>query len=402
MGRDLGAAERRPQLVPPGRGDDDLAPARQADALAVPLDADRPRDGDEQLLAPPDRLRLEHDLGRRDRLVQRVDAPEQGAELEAAEDLLQRRAVGRRRDELRRVDVERQVAAHRREQLGFARLLGVLAHRLAPRRRELVGVLDHGLERAVLRDQLPGGLVTDPGDPRDVVRRVALQSDEVGHLVGAHAVPQLDAVGRVDVHVGDPARGHHQADVLAAELERVTVGGDDARADPRLVGTRRDRRDHVVCLPALELEVPVAERLDDGPEVRELLPEQVRHRPPALLVGLRDLGAVRRPGVPRDADPPRLVVGEELEEHVREPEERVRRLAPRRLQLLREREVRAVGEVVAVDEEELRVLRRAVVELKLLAGQRLRAHRSSLTDEDPPPGRRETVPTDDARPSPAL
>ena len=44
----------------------------------------------------------------------------------------------------------------------------------------------------------------------------------------------------------------------------------------------------------------------------------------------------------------------------------------RRRELLRQREERAVGEVVAVDEEELGVARGRVVELELLAGQRLR------------------------------
>ena len=58
---------------------------------------------------------------------------------------------------------------------------------------------------------------------------------------------------------------------------------------------------------------------------------------------------------------------------------------------------RAVGEVVAVDEEELRVAapgrRRAGAPRRSASS----GHRSSLTDEDRPPGRRETVRTDDAR-----
>ena len=242
---------------------------------------------------------------------------------------------------------------------------------------------DDLLERAVLRDQLTGGLVPDPGDAGDVVRRVALQADEVRHLVGADAVPELDPLGRVDVDVRDAPRRHHQRDVLAAELERVPVGGDDTGADPGLVRARGERRDHVVRLPPLELEVRVAERLDDRAEVRELLAEQVGHRPAPLLVRLGDLRPVGRPGVPRDRDAAGAVVGEELEEHVREAEERVRRLPVGRLQLLGQREERAVGEVVAVDEEQLRALDRPVVELELLPGQRLR-HGASVTDLPPP------------------
>ena len=68
------------------------------------------------------------------------------------------------------------------------------------------------------------------------------------------------------------------------ELERVAVGRDDRRLDSGLVRAGGERRDHVVRLPALELEVAVAERLDDRPEVRELLAQEIRHRPPALLV----------------------------------------------------------------------------------------------------------------------
>ena len=247
----------------------------------------------------------------------------------------------------------------------------MLADGLAASGRELAGVLDHALERSVLRDQLAGGLVADPRDARDVVRRVPLETDEVGHLVGSHAVAQLDAFGRVHVDVRHPARGHHQAHVLGAELEGVAVGGDDARLDPRLVGARGQRGDHVVRLPALELEVAVAERLHDGPEVRELLAQQVRHRAAPLLVRLGDLGAMYRPRVPRDRHAPGAVVGQELEQHVREAEQRVRRLPVGRLQLLGQREEASVGEVVAVDEEQLRVAHRAVVELELDAGDRL-------------------------------
>src|SRR5207302_5304361 len=61
----------------------------------------------------------------------------------------------------------------------------------------------------------------------------------------------------------------------------------------------------------------------------------------------------------------RLVVGEQLEEHVGEAEQRVRGEALARRELLRQREVRPVGEVIPVDEEELGVADRAVVELEL-------------------------------------
>ena len=376
---ELRGVEKARELAEADLGDDHLLAGGDADSTVAPGDAQQavaPVQDEllDRRLAPGDALGLGDRCGRGERFVERVHPAQETPELEPPEDLLQGGAVGRGRHQLGRVDVERQVAPHRREELRVARLVGVLAHGLATGRRQVVGVRDHLFERAVLRDQLARGLVPDPGDPRDVVRGVPLEPDEVRHLVGAHAVPQLDALGRVDVDVGDPARGHHQRDVLAAELERVPVGRDDAGADPGLVRPRREGRDHVVGLPPLELEVPVAERLDDRAEVGELLAQQVRHRAPALLVGLRDLRAMRRSRVPRDRDPVRLVVREELEEHVREAQQRVRRPAVRRLELLGQREVRAVREVVAVDEEELGAAHGAVVELELLARHRLGAH----------------------------
>ena len=78
--------------------------------------------------------------------------------------------------------------------------------------------------------------------------------------------------------------------------------------------------------------------------------------------------------IPRHRDPSRLVVGEQLEQHVREAEQRVRRLSVRRLQLLGEREERPVGEVVSVDEEQLGSLDRPVIEHELVAGEGLGRH----------------------------
>ena len=324
-------------------------------------------------LAPADGLGLGHGaLGRRQRLVERVDAAEQRAELEATEDLLQLGPVGWLQHEPGGVDTEVEVPPHRCEELGGPSLLRVLGDRLRARGRQLGRMLDDLLERAVLRDQLPCGLVPDPGDPRDVVARVALETDEVRNLVGADPVPGLDPLGGVHLHVGDAAWRHHQADVLRHELERVAVGRDDARLDARLVRAGGERGDHVVGLPALELEVLVPERLDDRTEVRKLLAEEIGHRTTLGLVLGVDLLAVHGSRVPCDCDTARPVVGEELEEHVREAEERVRRLPVRRLQLLGQREEAPVRQVVAVDEEELCIARRRVVELKLLSRQRLR------------------------------
>ena len=345
-------------------------------SAAIPASESRCRD---LALAPGDSCAGRDPLACGHRLVELVHPAEERAELELPERLAQLSPVGRRENELGRIGVDVEVAAHRCEHLRRARLVGELGQVLLARRRQVIDVLEHILERPVLRDELTGGLVPDTRDAGDVVGGVALEPDEVRDLVGPDPVPCLDPLGRVDVDVADAARRHHQADVLGDELEGVAVGRDDAGPDPGFVRAGRERRDHVVGLPALELEVAIAERLDDRPQVGELLAQQVRHRAAAFLVDdVRRLGlrsAVHRARVPGDRDALRPVVGEELEEHVREAEQRVRRETLARRELLRQREKGAVGEVVAVDEEELGLACGGVAQVELGARERLRRHR---------------------------
>ena len=156
------------------------ASATRPSSTAIPASLRRRR---HLTLAPGDGDAFELHRRRRERLVDHVHALEQVAELVLPEHLLQPRAVRRVEDELRGIAVELQVSAHRRELLRRPRLLGVLAERAAARGRELVHVLEHALEGAVLRDQLPGCLVPDARNSRDVVGGVALEPDEVGHLL---------------------------------------------------------------------------------------------------------------------------------------------------------------------------------------------------------------------------
>ena len=72
-----------------------------------------------------------------------------------------------------------------------------------------------------------------PGTPAMLSEVSPFRPMKSGTLSGGDPEPRLDALGRVDVHVGDAARGHHQADVVGDELERVAVGRDDARPDRR-------------------------------------------------------------------------------------------------------------------------------------------------------------------------
>ena len=81
-------------------------------------------------------------------------------------------AVGLARELDLEVDVDRDVADHRRELLGHARVVGVLGQvLLALGAGDLVDAGEDALEVAEALQQLGGGLVADAGDAGDVVAR---------------------------------------------------------------------------------------------------------------------------------------------------------------------------------------------------------------------------------------
>jgi hypothetical protein len=295
----------------------------------------------------------------RDRLLgcglQRLlQPPQRLAQLPAAEGLAQLGAVRLARGLGDEVELDRHVEDHRRQPLGDPRVLGVLRQvLLALGPRDVVDVVQHALERLEALQQVGGRLVADPRDARDVVRGVALEPDEVRDALGRDAVAVEHRLAVVDLRVGDAARGRHDPHAVADELVGVAVAGHHHHRHAARLGLRRQGRDDVVGLVALDGYVRVAERVDQRRQVRPLLLEQVRPRGALRLVVRGDLLAPGEPGVPHHDGRHRAVVREDLHEHRGEAEDRVGRLALGRGDRLRQGEERPVGERVAVDQEEL-------------------------------------------------
>ena len=149
-----------------------------------------------------------------------------------------------------------------------------------------------------------------------------------GISLGRHAEALDDGRRRVDLDVGDAAsRGHHP-DVVVDELQRVAVAGDDDGADALALRRLGERPEDVVGLVARLDQVDEAERLDELGKARPLLREQVGHLRPVRLVVLELLVTEGLLGaVPGDDDARRPVLGDDLEQHLAETEDRVRREA---------------------------------------------------------------------------
>ncbi len=170
----------------------------------------------------------------RDGGLELVDAAQQRAELEAPEELAHRRAVGRVGERPAEVDIEREVALDRRQELRALGVLAVLDQRLAALLAgHGVDVREDALERAEAHEQVGGRLVADAGHARDVVGGVALEPDEVGHERGG--MPSADGPGIGSPQTDAPLRiGSSETGPLAASISDRDV--------VTCAGSQRDRR----------------------------------------------------------------------------------------------------------------------------------------------------------------
>ena len=197
----------------------------------------------------------------------------------------------------RQVDPGLDVVLERRQVLRHAGVVGVLGQvLLAFGAGDLVDACQHLLQRAELLQQLGRGFLADPRDAGDVVGGVAAQAHQVGDQLRRHPVALFDRGAVVDLRLGDPARGAHHPHPVADQLVGVAVAGDDHHLDPLLARLSRQRGDHVVGLEAVDLDVGVAEGLDQRHQVRPLLAQQVRAR---FALGLVEVVGDLAPGHPR-------------------------------------------------------------------------------------------------------
>ena len=147
------------------------------------------------------------------------------------------------------------------------------------------------------------GLLAHAAGAGDLVRGIAAERDEVGHL------RRLDAVALT--HLGRPDAGERPAAALwlehrralADELEHVAVSARDERLAAACLLVRDRRGNEVVRLVAVALRDREAERRDELRGEVELLEQVLVEHAPALVGGQLDVAVRRhRERVPADDD----------------------------------------------------------------------------------------------------
>jgi hypothetical protein len=152
----------------------------------------------------------------------------------------------------------------------------VLAHRAL----DLAGAGDQLVQRAVLLQQLDGGLGADLVHPRHVVHRIAHQRLVVHHQRRRHA-----EFGRHAGHVAlAVVHGVDHGDGLVHQLAQVLVAGGDHGVDAALARHAGQRADHVVGLHARHVQHLPAQQAHHFMDRLDLRPQVVRHRRAGGLV----------------------------------------------------------------------------------------------------------------------
>jgi len=231
-------------------------------------------------------------------------------------------------------------------QKSFARSLGL----------DLFGVLECGLEGAELLDERDGGLLAHSLNPGDVVGGVAHQAEDVADLLGRDAEALDDGLAVNDLVVA--AADVEEFDVVADELHEVLVAGDDVALPAFGLGLPGDRAYQVVGLVARALDGRDAEALGHLVNQRQLLGHLVGHLlARGLVVGELLVAKRRLRAVEDHRDALRRLLLQQAQE--------ARRVAVNGAGVLAlgvvegvadEREIGAIGEGRAINEEESRLV----------------------------------------------
>ncbi len=230
----------------------------------------------------------------------------------------------------------------------------VLAQRLALLAGDLVGPGDDVVQPVELVDPLRGVALAHTGHARQVVGGLTDDGRELGVAVGRHAVLVLDVRRGEASQVADPAHRVEHGGGLGHELDGVAVTGEDQHLHALGHGLGGERRDDVVGLVAVELHVRDVERVEDPLDQRQLaaeLPRRLVALGLVLGVLLEAEGLARL--VEGDRDVGRDLVPQHVDQHRGEPVDGVGVLPRSGGEVLhRQGEERAVGQRVAVEEQE--------------------------------------------------
>ena len=218
------------------------------------------------------------------------------------------------------IDVDRRIFADSCHITAYQRVLFVVAQVLSHFALDVVGILQHGLKRAVLRDEVCRLLGAYAGHAGDVVRGIAFESEKIRNLIRTHAVVLFYSSW---VHDGDIAHallGGHYARELRRKLIGVFISCDEIDAIALGLAHGGDCTQDVVSLKALHAHAGDPHRLEQTAHQRELHRKRLVHGRALRLVALQKLHApIRAMNIPCADDDIRLEVCEHLEQHAHEP-----------------------------------------------------------------------------------
>ena len=152
----------------------------------------------------------------------------------------------------------------------------------------VLDMLVHAVERAEVVQQLHGGLFTDTGHARNVVRGIAHERLEVDEMDGVEAVFLAESGGVVGLIGGLAHAGgnQHNGRAAADQLEAVPVTGYDHAGVAVLVRAAADGAEQVIRLVARLFAAGNAQGIEHLLCNRQLRRQLIRHALAGGLVGV--------------------------------------------------------------------------------------------------------------------
>ena len=246
-------------------------------------------------------------------------------------------------------------------QIRTQRVADLAAHR--------VDVVDERLQRSVFGDPLRRRLLANSRDAGQVVARVAAQRGKVRILLGRQAV-LLDHSRRSEPgQFANAFTRVEHGDVVADQLQRIAVAGNDQHLVALFFGLCRQRGDQVVGFEARLSEYRNTQCRKDFLGDVDLPAELVGGGRAVGLVFRVSLGAERLPRhVERGSHVGRRFVAQQVDQHRGEPVHRVGGQPALSFEILRGQRVeRAIRQRIAVQQHQRRLVVTGLAGFGLLA-----------------------------------
>ena len=245
------------------------------------------------------------------------------AEFQFREQVHQLPAVRLSDFQIRRRNIQRYIRPDFRQFPAHESQLSVFLHfltQLCP--GNLIGMGQQIRHRAELLQQLDPRLLTDPRNPRQIVRLVSHETLQINELLRCEFISLFHLLRIIQIELRNALPGDQYMGSIGRQLQRILVPGDNQRLQALCFTHLRNGADDIIRFETVCFQIPDSHSSQDLLHNRHFHGQFCRHfPPPRLVLVVRFMPEGGRLPVPCHRHVSRIVIIEDLQQHIQESED---------------------------------------------------------------------------------